>query len=97
MVRGCCWLPTKLKSFHTNNTVPLNTPYCFYPRDFPTYKYLNSSETAFGSIIFVKRSYRSPYPNDVETLKITVKYETQERLHIKVNEIFSLKKFDETC
>ncbi|KRT80072.1 hypothetical protein AMK59_6616, partial [Oryctes borbonicus] len=83
--RGCCWLATKLKRNHDRDIrVPLNTPYCFYPASYPTYKYVNASETAFGSIIFLKRNYQSPYPNDAETLKMVVKYETQDRLHIKI-------------
>lgn len=85
--RGCCWSTTKSKRFHNykNMSVPLNMPYCFYPSNFPTYKYVNASETAFGLVIFLKRNYRTPYPIDAETLKMTVKYETQDRLHIKVN------------
>lgn len=84
-LRGCCWSPTKTKYPRGNLTVPLNTPYCFYPANYPTYKFLNSSETAFGLVVFLKRNYRTAYPNDSEIIQMTVKYETQNRLHVKVN------------
>ncbi|XP_045462356.1 lysosomal alpha-glucosidase-like [Harmonia axyridis] len=73
--RGCCWIPV---------SAPLGIPYCFYPQGYPTYNYLNVTQTAFGLIAFLKRSYRSAYPDDVEIIKLIVKYETESRLHIKI-------------
>lgn len=83
--RGCCWVPRKTK--HKNKKqldVPLNVPYCFYPPNYEGYKYVNITETAYGLTAFLKRSYQSAYPDDMEILKMIVKYESENRLHIKV-------------
>lgn len=82
--RGCCWIPLKHKSKRLKG-VSLDVPYCFYPVNYQSYKYVNMTETAFGLVAYLKRSFRSPYPNDVETVKMTVRYETENRLHIKVS------------
>lgn len=84
--RGCCWMPRKIRK----NQVPLDVPYCFYPSNFPSYYYENITETAFGLVAFLKRNYRTPFPNDIETIKMIVKYETETRLHIKVKSHFRL-------
>lgn len=65
-------------------TVPLDTPYCFYPPNYNTYKIVNVSNTAFGLVAYLNRTYRTAYPDDVEVLQMTVKYETEDRLHVKV-------------
>ncbi|KAK9880765.1 hypothetical protein WA026_013086 [Henosepilachna vigintioctopunctata] len=62
----------------------LGVPYCFFANGFPTYNYVNITETAFGLVAFLKRSFRSAYPEDIETIKLVVKYETETRLHIKI-------------
>ncbi|CAG9821832.1 unnamed protein product [Phaedon cochleariae] len=83
--RGCCWSPTKSQMPTTSNVgVPLNVPYCFYPNNYNTYKYINISETHFGLEAFLKRDYQSGYPDDVEILKMVVQYDSETRLHIKV-------------
>ncbi|XP_060535181.1 lysosomal alpha-glucosidase-like isoform X2 [Cylas formicarius] len=79
--RGCCWIPAKTKP--RNFETSLNVPYCFYPPNYESYKYINVTETAFGLVAFLKRTYRTAYPDDVETLKMIVKYETDDRLHVK--------------
>lgn len=81
--RGCCWIP--------KISAPLGVPYCFYPQGYGTYNYLNVTQTAFGLVAFLKRDYRSGYPDDVDILQLIVKYETESRLHIKVNEIRSIE------
>ncbi|KAJ8950170.1 hypothetical protein NQ314_008023 [Rhamnusium bicolor] len=80
--RGCCWIPAKTKP--NNLEIPLNVPTCFYPPNYNTYKYINVTETGFGLVAFLRRSYRTAYPDDVEILKMIVKYETENRLHIKI-------------
>ncbi|KAK4877010.1 hypothetical protein RN001_009516 [Aquatica leii] len=81
--RGCCWMPLKSKTKKKKLNVPLDVPYCFYPPNYETYKYVNITETAYGLTAFLKRSYKSAYPDDVEVIKMTVKYESENRLHIK--------------
>lgn len=86
--RGCCWIPRKFKNKKKNVTrssTTLDVPYCFYSESYQSYKYVNVTDTAFGQIAYLKRTFRSPYPNDIETIKMIVKYESENRLHIKVN------------
>ncbi|CAH2008235.1 unnamed protein product [Acanthoscelides obtectus] len=79
--RGCCWIP--VHHVHLKKP-PLDTPDCFYPPNYNTYRYVNITETNYGLVAFLKRNYSSTYPNDVELLKMIVKYETESRLHIKL-------------
>lgn len=83
--RGCCWI--QLENENEGN-VPLNVPYCFYPPNYESYTYLNITETAYGLNAYLRRKYRSPYPNDVEIIKMDVRFETSTRLHIKVIKLF---------
>ncbi|XP_057662919.1 lysosomal alpha-glucosidase-like [Diorhabda carinulata] len=78
--RGCCWIP-KPKN---KPDQPIDVPYCFYPPNYNTYKIINITETSFGLIAFWKRQYRTAYPDDVEVLKMIVKYETETRLRVKI-------------
>lgn len=77
--RGCCW--ASLKDNHKINS---NVPYCFYSQNYPSYYYLNITETAFGLIAYLKRDYKTPYPDDIKIIKLIVKYETDSRLHFKI-------------
>lgn len=79
--RGCCWIPAKRKP---KIGVPLAVPYCFYPPNYATYNYLNVTETAYGLEAFLKRNYATAYPGDVEIIKLSARYETENRLRIKV-------------
>lgn len=79
--RGCCWLAPKIKGL---KNVEMDTPYCFYPPNYSSYDYVNITETPFGLVSFLRRKFKSAYPADVETIKMTVRYETESRLHIKV-------------
>lgn len=80
--RGCCWIPAKTKPSKLD--APISTPYCFYPPNYDTYNFVNITETAFGLVAYLKRNYRTAYPSDVPVLKMIVKYESENRLHIKV-------------
>lgn len=42
------------------------------------------TQTAFGFVAFLKRSFASTYPKDVAIIKIIVKFETEHRLRVKV-------------
>lgn len=81
--RGCCWLPKNTKNRGKLKSNGMNVPFCFYPNNFETYRYVNVTETAFGLEAFLKRNYASPYPGDVETIQMIVKFETTTRLRIK--------------
>ncbi|XP_072385284.1 lysosomal alpha-glucosidase-like isoform X1 [Diabrotica undecimpunctata] len=78
--RGCCWIP---RNKSVLSQAPLDVPYCFYPPNYNTYKVVNITETSFGLIAFWRRQYRTAYPDDVDELKMIVKYETETRLRVK--------------
>lgn len=85
-MRGCCWVPPNPGSKSKNiQDVPLNIPYCFYPSNYISYSFKNISRAAFGIEAILERQFRSPYPDDVKILKMTFRFETKERLRIKVS------------
>lgn len=85
-LRGCCWLSvnSELKD-EQQEDVPLNVPYCFFPPNYNKYSFINISEAAFGIEAILERKFRSPYPDDVNVLKMTFRFETKDRLHVKVS------------
>lgn len=86
--RGCCWIPAKRKPQFIQKKNSLSTPYCFYPPNYNAYNYLNITTTGFGLVAFMKRTYATDYPDDVDVIKMVVKYETDTRLHVKVRVFF---------
>ena len=90
--RGCCWVPKKKKLLYkeaigNNRSLlsPLNVPYCFYPAAYGGYKFINITETLSGSVSFLQRTFKSPYPGDVAVIRMDIRYETEQRLRIKVS------------
>jgi lysosomal alpha-glucosidase len=89
--RGCCWVPRKKKMWseessenNMTQTVPLNVPFCFYPLAYGGYKFINITETPSGLVSFLQRTFKSPYPDDVAVIRMDIRYETEQRLRIKV-------------
>ncbi|XP_041364391.1 lysosomal alpha-glucosidase-like [Gigantopelta aegis] len=72
--RGCCWSPTPSQG----------VPYCYYPSNYVGYKATNIDRTPNGLTADVTRTTKSAYPDDVMLLKLSVTFETKERLRIKV-------------
>lgn len=64
--------------------MPLDVPYCFFPPNHETYKVVNVSQTSFGLVATLQRRFFSGYPQDVAEVQMVVKYETKNRLHVKV-------------
>lgn len=79
--RECCWQPKNNKSV---DFPPLNVPWCFYPKSYGGYQYLNVSYSTNGVRAFMKRTFASPYPDDVQILRLDFHYESSDRLHLKV-------------
>lgn len=77
--RGCCWAPP-------TGLTALNVPYCFYPRGYCGYNLLNITKTAYGLDAYLNRTFRSAYPRDVRVVKMVVKFEQENRLHIKISD-----------
>lgn len=84
--RGCCWQPKDNKT--GLDYPPLNVPWCYYPKSYGGYKYLNISYSKNGVRAFMQRTFPSPYPNDVEILRLDFHYESNDRLHLKVQPLF---------
>lgn len=89
--RGCCWVPKKKKLLYKeaignsrSQLAPLNVPYCFYPAAYGGYKFINITETLSGSVSFLQRTFKSPYPGDVAVIRMDIRHETEQRLRIKV-------------
>lgn len=45
---------------------------------------MNITPSSGGIVAFFKRSFPSPYPNDVKLLRMDVEYQTDYRVRIKV-------------
>ena len=85
--RGCCWKPA------LND---LNTPYCFYGPNSIGYKVCGRNDTDTGFTLDLCLSGKGgPYGNNIGKLKADFRFETDDRLRIKVSihsNIFLTKK-----
>lgn len=81
--RGCCWYNEAIGN-NRSQLSPLNVPYCFYPAAYGGYKFINITETHSGSVSFLQRTFKSPYPGDVAVIRMDIRYETEQRVRIKV-------------
>jgi hypothetical protein len=75
--RGCCWIPV--------NSSLEGVPYCFYPAKFRSYRYLNISSTDKGKTAYLEKVVSSPYPGDIELVKIDFNYIDENILQVKVS------------
>lgn len=78
--RGCCW---KHASSSPKPNIPLNVPYCFYPENFG-YQLVKQEETATGYMLDLEMQQKGPFGEDITNLKVDVRLETQQRLHVKI-------------
>jgi hypothetical protein len=89
-IRGCCWYQDMarrkpLKSKIENDTqAPVDIPYCFYPRNFPSYLVDERNDTPVGFSIKLKGEPPTYYPKGVKQLAVYVSFESNQRLHVKV-------------
>ena len=83
--RGCCWKEASQLSnaYEFRIKVPLNVPYCFYPKNFG-YKLVNKQETDTGFLLDLQMQQKGPYGGDIGNLKVDVRLETEYRVHVKV-------------
>ncbi|CAF1369879.1 unnamed protein product, partial [Rotaria sordida] len=83
--RHCCWR-TPLKQM--NSTIKylndVNIPYCYYPKDFPTYFVQTIQQTDFGQRIQINKSETTYMPNDITNLTVDLIYETEQRFRIRI-------------
>ncbi|ESN92523.1 hypothetical protein HELRODRAFT_186140 [Helobdella robusta] len=60
--------------------------WCNFPQDYPSYDVTKWTETLFGYEADLVRRSKSPWPNDVQKLKLMVWFETEHRLHFKLTD-----------
>ena len=93
--RNCCWrLPIeqtnhthKLSIKHNLNLV--GVPFCYYPKDFPTYAVKSTKTTDFGQRIRIIKSQATYMPHDILDLTVDLIYETQQRFRIRIYDSLS--------
>ncbi|XP_071528131.1 lysosomal alpha-glucosidase-like [Panulirus ornatus] len=100
--RGCCWeevkeIPKRQNAFPAPRLhqpthgpaleeVPLNVPFCFYPRDYKSYSFLNFTAEDYGYTGFLNMETPSGFPGDVPVLKMDVYFESKTRLRVKITD-----------
>ncbi|XP_017877498.1 lysosomal alpha-glucosidase-like [Ceratina calcarata] len=67
--RNCCWNPRN-EELHSIKDVPLNIPYCYYPRGWSLYKYENISKEGNDISGFLKQIGESFYKDDLPLVKV---------------------------
>ncbi|KAL7979401.1 hypothetical protein Chor_015425 [Crotalus horridus] len=77
--RGCCFVDGKRPLDRINGV-----PWCFYPPDFASYTLGSTNETDLGLVGFLTRERKTYYPKDIEKLQLSVEFETDSRLHVKI-------------
>jgi hypothetical protein len=86
--RRCCWrLPikkTNLTKKYPSAFRDVNVPYCYYPKDFPTYAVQINEQTDFGQRIRINKSQIGYMPNDASELTVDLIYETDQRFRIRI-------------
>ncbi|XP_042231432.1 lysosomal alpha-glucosidase-like [Homarus americanus] len=100
--RGCCWkeeveIPERQHPFPAPRLhrpthgpaledLPLNVPFCYYPRDYQGYSFVNYTSEDHGYTGYLKRDTASGFFGDINVLKMDVFFETETRLRIKITD-----------
>lgn len=86
LARNCCWNPvnqlSKVRS--TNNSLEVNVPACYYPRDFPTYRVMTNETTTFGQRLIIVKEKSTYMPNEILNLTVDLYYETAQRFRLRI-------------
>lgn len=79
---GCCWSPAKTKG----------APFCYYPPNYGNYQFINMTEDKHSLSVYYELVRPSPYPGDFQTVRMDIKYMSDDALQVKVNNVvFTLK------
>jgi hypothetical protein len=89
LARKCCWKPgvplmVQSSKNHSLNSVELNAPWCYYPRDFPTYQIKTNESTAFGQRLTIVKQQSTYMPNEILSLTVDLFYETAQRFRLRI-------------
>ncbi|TNN50873.1 Lysosomal alpha-glucosidase [Liparis tanakae] len=89
--RSCCFIPATSPSPSAaalaRPSGRNDIPWCFYPRDFPSYSLVAVSDTPLGQKATLVREVKTYYPADVLTLEVEVRQETVTRLRVRVRRL----------
>lgn len=88
--RGCCWHALHQLNFEKN--VPLDVPYCFYPKNWSLYKYENFSKHGNDFSGLLRSERDSFYKEDIPLIKIETNGIDDTTLRVKVIQIYYIKK-----
>ncbi|KPP70988.1 lysosomal alpha-glucosidase-like [Scleropages formosus] len=80
--RNCCFIQVS----SGKKPIKDGVPWCFYPPNFPTYWVDALNDTDLGFTAQLKKSEKTYYPKDVETIQLDVLYETDSRLRVKITD-----------
>lgn len=72
---GCCYEVANDK-----------VPYCFYPKQYNSYRYSSFMKTQFGYNATLAQQFKSPYPKDIPKLFMDVQFISNEVLLIKITD-----------
>lgn len=86
--RGCCWNALHQLSYEKN--VPLDVPYCYYPKNWTLYKYENFTKNGNDFEGLLKLERNSFYKEDLSLVKIETTGIDDTTLRVKVIKIFLL-------
>lgn len=89
--RGCCWVPQS-QSKHIFRHLKLiqdpqanvGFPYCFYPANYTTYRFVTLTENKHGMSVYWVRNYTSYYPQSFDNVRMDIKYLSDDSLHVKI-------------
>ncbi|CAF1106839.1 unnamed protein product [Rotaria sordida] len=89
LARRCCWNPlvsltTQPPKNHSINSIEENVPWCYYPRDFPTYQIKTNESTDFGQRLTIVKQQSIYKPNEILNLTVDLLYETAQRFRLRI-------------
>jgi len=88
LARNCCWrIPIDQANYTEKRSTGfglVGIPYCYYPKDFPTYEITSNEPTDFGQRIRIVKSQKTYMPHDILDLTVDLIYETEQRLRIRI-------------
>jgi hypothetical protein len=81
LARKCCYKPAFSP---TTGSLELSVPWCYYPRDFPTYQVKTNESTAFGQRLTIVKQQSSYMPKEILSLTVDLLYETSQRFRLRI-------------
>ncbi|XP_063062788.1 lysosomal alpha-glucosidase [Engraulis encrasicolus] len=80
--RNCCFIPVETSSGNPGNGVP----WCFYPPGYASYWLEEIRDTPSGQEGTLRRAQESYYGNDVKSLHLEIRHETESRLRVRLTD-----------